>query len=221
MAVTYNASIITDGLKLCYDTYSVKSYPGSGTVLYDVSGNALNATLSSAITGGVLTSGRSATSPVTSILNTDFHSIFFFVRFNTTATYGSNGYSGSYDKIFSFNAGGSDRSPAIWRHPNERTLHWRYDPANTGCDFAKALGTGSQFDIDKWYYVGVVKNGSSATSYVNGVNIGAQTVAYPKTAGTASIIVYESHPTDIISIGCLHIYDRLLSTMTDYYLQAK
>lgn len=145
-------------------------------------------------------------------LNTDTHSIFFMIKFNTTATYGANGYSGSWDKILSFNAGGSDRSPSIWRWPSERTLHWRYDPGNTGCDFGKnGLGTGYQFDIDKWYHVGATKNGATATSYVNGVSLGTSTVANPKTAGNAPVIIFESYPTDLASLASLKIYNTVLS----------
>lgn len=147
------------------------------------------------------------------ILNNDVHSIFFWIRFNTTSTYGSNGYSGSWNKIFSFNAGGSDRTPSIWRWPSERSLHWRYDPGNTGCDFGKtAAGTGNQFDIDTWYYVGVTKNGSATIMYVNGYQVGTGSVANPKTAGSSSIYLFESYPTDLASMGSLKIYDRILSS---------
>jgi hypothetical protein len=190
----------------------VKSYPGSGTVLFDVSNNGLNASLSSSFTGTILNSGRSATTPTTSVLNTDLHSIFFMVKFNTTATYGSNGYSGNWDKLFSFNAGGSDRTPGVWRWPGERSLHWRYDPGNSGCDFGKtAAGTGNQFDIDKWYYVGVTKNNSNTVMYVNGVQVGTGSVSYPKTSGNASIVIFEYYPADLISIGYLHVYDKPLT----------
>ena len=97
------------------------------------------------------------------------------IRFNTTSTYGSNGYSGSWDKIFSFNAGGSDRSPGIWRYPSNRLIHWRYDPNNTGTDICLngtlSNGWSTDFNIDTWYYVGVTKNGASTVMYVNGKSV--------------------------------------------------
>lgn len=207
MAVAYNSSIVTTGLKLCLDPANIKSYPGSGTVFSDLSKNGLNATLSSSFTGPILNSGRSATTPVTSILDTDLHSIFFSVKFNTTITYGSNGYSGSWEKIFSFNAGGSDRTPSVWRYPTERRLHWRYDPSNSGCDFGKDSSS-NQFNIDTWYYVGVTKNNASTVMYVNGDQVGTSTVSYPKTAGTSSIILFESYTADLASLGFVHVYDR-------------
>jgi hypothetical protein len=53
-------SIVTDGLVVCWDVGFTPSYPGSGTTLYDISGNGNNGTLVngvgySASNGGVLT----------------------------------------------------------------------------------------------------------------------------------------------------------------------
>lgn len=48
MAIAYNPRIVTDGLVLCLDAGNVKSYPGSGSTWYDLSGQGNN---------GVLTNG--------------------------------------------------------------------------------------------------------------------------------------------------------------------
>ncbi len=177
-------------------TTSNLTYPTGSTALYPYLNSSTNAVITDS----------------SSILDTDTHSIFFMVRFNTTTSYGSNGYSGSWDKIFSFNAGGSDRSPGIWRWPSERTLHWRYDPGNSGCDFGKsAAGTGDPFNIDTWYYVGVTKNGATATMYVNGNSVGTSTVSSPKTAGSSSIILFEYFPTGLASLGLIKVYNTVLT----------
>lgn len=39
MSVSYNSSIVTNGLVLCLDAGNPRSYPGNGTAWYDVSGN--------------------------------------------------------------------------------------------------------------------------------------------------------------------------------------
>lgn len=217
MAAHSGPKVQTDTLVVKIDPLNVKNYSGSSTTLYDKKNN-ITMTLAQSVTSGIINSINSAvTIPSTSALNTDTHSIFFFIRFNTTVTYGANGYSGSWDKILSFNAGGSDRSPSIWRWPSERTLHWRYDPGNTGCDFGKnGLGTGYQFDIDKWYHVGVTKNGATATSYVNGISLGTSTVANPKTAGNAPIIIFEYYPTGLASFSSLKVYS---SVLTDFQVR--
>jgi len=39
MGTAYNTNIVTDGLVLCLDAANPRSYPGSGTTWYDLSGN--------------------------------------------------------------------------------------------------------------------------------------------------------------------------------------
>lgn len=45
MGIAYNSSIVTNGLVLCVDAANRKTYPGSGSILYDISGNNNNFTL--------------------------------------------------------------------------------------------------------------------------------------------------------------------------------
>ncbi len=214
MGTRYSPSIVTSGLTLCLDTANRKSYPGSGAVWSDLSGNALDATgNASYISSSAITSGASFTTPTTGILNTDIHSIFFMIKFNPSVTY-PTGTTGGWEKIFSYNAGGSDRSPSIWRWPSNRWIHWRYDPGNSGCDFGKAsvsLDSSNEFDLNIWYHVGVTKNGASTVMYVNGVQVGTGTVSNPKTAGTASIIINESYTNPLNNLNCFTIYSRVLS----------
>ena len=39
MGLSHSPKIVTDGLVLCLDAANAKSYPGSGTTWYDLSGN--------------------------------------------------------------------------------------------------------------------------------------------------------------------------------------
>ena len=48
MSLHHNPKIVTSGLIMCVDAANIRSYPGSGTTWYDLSGNSLN---------GVLTNG--------------------------------------------------------------------------------------------------------------------------------------------------------------------
>jgi hypothetical protein len=45
MSISYNPSIVTNGLVLCLDAANTKSYPGSGTIWSDLSGFGNNGTL--------------------------------------------------------------------------------------------------------------------------------------------------------------------------------
>lgn len=195
------------------DTNTTKTVAQS---VVDLTGNRTTTTFNYHIPSGSTTYNvlQSTTNAVitdsSNILNTDTHSIFFALRLNTTSAYGSNGYSGSWDKIFSFMAGGSDRTPGVWRYPSERYIHWRYDPGNTGCDFGKN-SSNQYFDIDTWYYIGVTKNGAATIQYVNGQQVGTGSVANPKTSGSASIILFEYYPNALATIGLVQIYNRVIT----------
>ena len=45
MAIGYNPFVASTGLVFCLDAGNVKSYPGSGTILYDIGGSSANQTL--------------------------------------------------------------------------------------------------------------------------------------------------------------------------------
>jgi len=204
-----NISDYTDMSPYVYDNSGVQS---STTGLIDVTRNR-TITINNALSMKANVQHFDATSYLitdnSSILDNDVHSIFFSVRFNSTGTY-PNSFTGGWDKIFTFNPSGSDRSPGVWRYPSQRYIHWRYDPGNTGCDFGD-IG-GGDFVLNKWYYVGVTKNGATATAYVNGVSVTAATVSNPKTSGNASMWFFEGHTAaDITNVNCCHIYNRVLS----------
>ena len=204
-----NISDYTDMSPYVYTDSGVRS---STQGLIDVTGNR-TITINNALSMKANVQQFDATSYLitdnSSILNNDVHSIFFSVRFNSTGTY-PNSFTGAWDKIFTYNPSGSDRSPGVWRYPSQRYLHWRYDPSNTGCDFGN-IG-GGDFALNTWYYVGVTKNGATATTYVNGVSVTAATVSNPKTSGNANTWFFEGHTaSDITNMSCCHIYNRALS----------
>jgi hypothetical protein len=204
-----NISDYTNMSPYVYDNSGVRS---STAGLIDVTGNR-TITINNALAMSAVNPHFDATSYLitdsSSILNNDVHSIFFSVRFNSTGTY-PNSFTGAWDKIFTFNPSGTDRSPGVWRYPSQRYIHWRYDPGNSGCDFGN-IG-GGDFATNTWYYVGVTKNGASAIMYVNGVQVGSSTVSNPKTSGNANMWFFEGHTAaDITNVNCCHIYNRVLS----------
>lgn len=208
--------INTSGLVLCLDASDGNSYPGVGNVWKDMSGNTLNASGDGGyISSTGVTSGVSWTTSTTSILNTDTHSVFFMLRLNPSATF-PNGYTGGWEKIFSYNAGGSDRSPGVWRYPSNRLIHWRYDPGNSGIDISTTAAgsyfvSGTEFSLNTWYQVGVTKNGATANAYVNGNYVGTNTVSNPKTSGTSAITINEYYTNPLNNVNCVQVYDRVLT----------
>ncbi len=212
MAIAYNPGIVASDLGLCLDVFNPESFTGSTTTWFDVSGNNLHATGASGLSATGLASGVAWNTPTTSLLNTDTHSIFFTIRLNSTGTY-PNGTSGSWDQIFGYPAGGTDRTPGVWRYPTQRYIHWRYDPANSGNDFGQtSLGSaGTEFALNTWFYIGQTKNGATSTAYVNGVSLGTGTVSSPKTRGSAVIQLFPAYTATLAQLGCVHVYNNVLT----------
>jgi hypothetical protein len=213
--ITTSFGVVQDSLVLDLNTNATLSYPGSGATWFDTSRSKLNmsgnASFISSGSAGIV-SGATWSTATTDILNNDIHSIFFMIRFNSTGTYPS-GTTGGWEQIFSYNSAGSDRSPGVWRYPSQRYIHWRYDPGNSGTDFGPDSigGPGTEFAINTWYYVGVTKNGGTATSYVNGVNLGTQSVSNPKTAGNSPVYLYPYYTNPLANLNNLLIYNKVLS----------
>jgi hypothetical protein len=209
-----STGVTQDSLVMDLNSNAAVSYPGSGANWFDTSRSKLtmsgNASyISSGVNGAV--SGVTWSTATTDILNNDLHSIFFMIRFNSSVAY-PNGYTNTWEQIFSYNSGGSDRSPGVWRYPSARYIHWRYDPNNTGADFGPtSIGSGAEFAINTWYYVGVTKNGGTATSYVNGNSLGTQPVSNPKTAGTSPVYLYPYYTNPLANINNILIYNKVLT----------
>ncbi len=204
------------GLIIHCNTHDIDSYefPASvwsstGRFAYSFDGNASDITVNNGIISGTTWRARrfnGTRGKQEQALNQDHHSIFFSIRFNGTGTY-PNGYSGSWNKIFSHTGSSGDRSPGVWRFPSQRRIHWRYNPSNTGTDFGKN-SAGNDFDLDQWYHVGVTKNGAATVNYVNGVQVSTSSVANPKQAGNSNIDLFPGYPADLANLNDLFIYNR-------------
>ncbi|MBK8658632.1 MAG: HYR domain-containing protein [Bacteroidetes bacterium] len=154
----------------------IAHYPFTSN-LNDVSGSGLNLSGSGGtITGaGIqLTTGSSYASAFTQILNTDKYTVAFDMRYDANPD-------GDWRKIFGYEPAGTDRSPGIWKFPLSMQLHWRHDPGNTG------LAEGYIYNLNQWYSIVGVKNGTTFSLYVNGVLVESGVVANPKTGGGASL----------------------------------
>lgn len=215
MGSSLRPGIVQNDLVLAVDAYNPRSYPGSGNVWFDLSGNGLNMTCGSGrLSSTGLTSGvSSASTASTNILNTDCHTICFAMKFMGTATY-PNGHTGGWEQFLDYSAGGSDRTPGFWRYPSEVSVHYRYDPGNTGADFNNSVpfNSSGQFPLNTWFYMCCTKNGTTATTYKNGVlHDTTNAVASPKTRGSAAIRLFNYYTADMAQIGCLQIYRRPLT----------
>jgi hypothetical protein len=207
-----NRNIIQSGLQVHLDATDPNSNIGINNRWVDLSNSGLNTGGSSNMTtgsAGFLNFNQPYRTVSTPLLNTDSHTICLSLQINNS--------SGTWDKIFEYAPSGTDRSPGVWRYPSSRRLHWRYDPGNVGIDLSVngvyndvADNNGTEFSPNVWYYVCIVKSGTVATAYINGVNIGSKTMPI-KTAGNATIGLYPGYTQDSSKMRHVHIYNRSLS----------
>ena len=157
-----------------------------------------------------LFSGTTAEASSSPLLNTDTHTVELLIMFKSTSTY-PNGTSGNWDKFFSYNGGGTDRSPGVWRFPSQRLIHWQYAPNFNGPNFGKN-SSNEEFDLDTYYHVIVTKSADNVKTYVNGIltnNIFG--VSNPKTAGDAAVIFFEYFTSGLMEIQLCRIYNRAIT----------
>ena len=95
MGTFYNPKIVTNGLVMALDAANTKSYPGSGTTWFDISGNSNNATLNSVThksdNGGVFETAGALTSYIdnnTINLSSTNFTVFCASRYSNVASAG-------------------------------------------------------------------------------------------------------------------------------------
>ena len=147
------------------------------------------------------------TTPVTSALDTDTHTIAFWIQLTLNSD-------GTWRRIFAYTPSPTDRSPTIWVNLNLAALHWRYannTAVNTGyCNQCGENGDMSTFQIGQWYFITGTKNGRNFTYYVNGVLKGSSIIANPKYPGSSQIYLGQTAPWALIDE--LAIFNRSLTT---------
>jgi hypothetical protein len=164
MAIYSGPGMVTDGLVLCLDGGDTLSYPGTGTTWYDLSGNGNN---------GIL---RNWTAPGTTTVS---NVKCFYLNGPTFGT-GDIEISNFYTN---FVAGDNTHTFQWWGYANSTS---NIDPFNSGACGTPCIAygeSGSYFDaqgakpisvgliVSEWHQYTLVQNGTTATSYRDGVQI--------------------------------------------------
>ena len=192
------------------DVSNPKCFTGNTATLINLGNSTINFTGGNQVNSDRIQGHYNAyyRTPTTNVLDTDYHSIFFRIRFNTSSSY-PNAWSGGWDQLFEYDGGG-DRVPGVWRFPTQRRIHWRYNPSNTGTDF----GDNNTFPVNTWFFVGVTKNGSATRNYINGELHSTGSVSNPKTAGSSPIKIlgtYSGERANLSSFNNLYVFNRVIS----------
>lgn len=205
--------INTDGLVLAYDAGSYRSYPNSGTSLYDLSGNGNTGTLTN---GPVYNSSNGGN--ITFDGSNDFISIPDIVLYN---------YKASTLEAFIYiqTMAHVDNSHSIFGGVAAGSNHGYHEIRNSGngwkmCMWTSANGwryANTSLSQQTWYHVTWVWVGLTLTWYLNGVNDGSYTFSTmsPYGLGINAIGAFRSGGTGERYINgkipLARIYNRQLS----------
>lgn len=163
MAISYGPSVYTTGLSLWLDPSNKKSYPGSGTNIYDLSGRNNHGTFDGAttITNGYINfEGSTQITTTTQFNNPQTFSIIVF--FNVTSLTGK--------KIFGFENLQTGTSSSWDRHlivGTDGVLYFgEYDIGWTVFNYTTV-------DTSSWYCAAVTLGAGNLSNYLNGQLISA------------------------------------------------
>lgn len=183
MGVGYNASIITNGLVLCLDAANRKSYSGSGSTWYDLSGRGYNCVFSSTPTwssSGYFTfNGTSNYGTITNTPVIDWSSgqTVMIVMNHTNI----DGRRNPWDQAY----GGY----GTWTHETGSFMNYYYGNGGGNALPYTALGsTASSTPINTWYSMCITRNTSTVTWYKNTTNLSSMANPYGTLANTTANI---------------------------------
>jgi hypothetical protein len=170
MGIAYNTNIVRDGLVLYLDAANKKSYPATGTVWNDLSGNGRNGALTN---GPIYNSGNGGT--IFFDGTNDYITSSFATTSGQAVTYCGWLYSTETTATYRNFVDSASASPMIWWNTSGQI------------EFDAALYTTTTVYRNQWVHVALSKpsGSSSASYYVNGVLVGTgSTYTTPTTTPT-------------------------------------
>jgi hypothetical protein len=171
MSFVHSPKIVTNGLVLSLDAGNVKSYPGSGTVWYDKSGNGYNGTLTNGPTfnsdsGGCIVYDGTNDLVTTSYSTQGLTEFSTDVVFKTTTTYNTTQY---YNCPSICGTAQGSGTSGDWLIAVKNGFLISYDELTGGNN---NIDLNVYVSNNNWYYAQVTKTTSGiVTYYLNGVKI--------------------------------------------------
>ena len=194
------ASIVSSGLILNLDASNALSYPGTGTVWTDLSGNGNNGTLingtsySSANGGTLVFDGINDYVSATSINRTSLGSTFTLSIWYNKETTSTGG-------IFEITPGNNSGSPILILQQNSASLSWL---------LLDGWRMTVPVSINTWYNVVLTYSSNQYKTYINGVLSGSFSGGLSSING--SLIIGSGYPTfSKEKVSAFHVYNRVLT----------
>jgi hypothetical protein len=216
MSLHHSPRVVTDGLVLCLDAANTKSYPGTGNIWSDLSGNDNTGALRNSPTYSTDNSGK-----------------FIFNGINNDVSCGNNS---------SINFGTGSFTVSIWfRRFNNATTNLRLLSKAAGGDNANATDAGfcffgnnsnvtfavnptaprtiisaANFSLNEWVnVVGLVERGVSMRTYKNANQVSSAAAPTGSVSGTTSLFLASNVGSNLFwagEISNVSLYNRALTS---------
>ena len=161
MATIYSPNVVTNGLQLCLDAKNTRSYSGTGTSWYDLSGNGRTFTWTSSpswdSSGFFNTTGKVATGPASNAIGINNATGYTIFTVFQTISATNNGLF----KVF-----GSPEGRAIFCHPSWTVGTIYFDQG--GCCAGSQRLTTSLPAYGTWTFMALTSSVTSRKIYING-----------------------------------------------------
>ena len=210
MAFAHSPKIVTDGLVLALDAGNPKSYPGSGTVWRDKSGNGLDATLTNGPTfssdnGGIFTFDGSDDVCTSGNVLSDLVDLTLecWVKFGSQ----DSSYNGIISKTLNNTDGWELRTGSYTS--TTTYVQFRYVGDNAATPF-------EILDNEVWYHIVGTGTSGAQKLYVDGVEVETSTSSATPSPNTNSLqigaLAYATHLILTGDMATAKIYNRAIST---------
>ena len=199
----FRSKINRDGLICYFDAANVNSYPGSGTIWYDLSGNGYNANMSNITSSNWVLTGGVRAFETSEGTNQNFQIPNFpFPQNGRTYELWFNSKSYGIGWQTWFDDGATER---VLFGTSTDTIH--VYPSN---NFSAGLVANTWYHIA---YTMVGGNGSTVLAYKNGIQIGTGVYGYELQGGSGTLYLLGDPSTEVTSGFCaqMRVYNRVLN----------
>lgn len=196
-------NIVTDGLVLYLDASNVESYPKTGTIWFDLSGNGHDAIMSN------LTSAN-------------------WVTKDGIKTFETNDTPNQGFRVPSFPFSAVGRTYEIWLNSKSFAIGWQtwfddnaterilFGTSSNNIQIYPTHNFSGGLVVDTWYqllYTLVGDNGTNAIAYKNAEVVGSGNYSSDLTSGTGTLYILGDPGSEITSCYCpiVRVYNRVLS----------
>jgi hypothetical protein len=208
MALQHSPSIVTSGLILCLDAPNPRSYPGSGTTWYDVSGNQILATLVNSPTMGSQGVTLNGTNNYVTIA---FNSLFNFTSNPFTVLAWNNTISTDtvYNGIITADLAGD----STWKILKD--IGNSYYASRSGSTILPF----DNYTPGKFHCYAYTKSGTTMINYMDGAQVNSTSSATDPTSFSNNLALGSYRLNDAIAgiyltnqtIGQILLYNKVLS----------